>query len=474
MKKKSDKVAILLLILVGCALLAWFVPQGSFENGTYVGSTVVRPGITDIFADICLGLYSAFTDIAFLLIIGGCYGVLSKTKAYRKLLDKVSGLIDGKEIIALVCTVFLVSIITSFVNYVYLMFIFVPFIASVFMRKGYDRMTAFLATFGAMLVGFMGQTYGSYAMDYLRDSTALEVSSLIGVKFAIYVVTLVIYCLFAVLYMKKDGQKDEVEYDLYETEELDESKVKSKRKTKLWPLLLVFGIAFVIILLGHINWYDSFGIEAFKNGFSSFKNSFKIANIPFFSSLLGTEFTAFGTWEQPLLAALFFFFATCIMAWIEKMKFGDFALRFEVGLKKIVRLVIVFGLIMGIFALNRKFNWSATFIKDLFGGGSFNVFTLIVISFVITLLTVHIGMTNYTYGYYLTVTPAFVDKLAYSALLLHIGEGFAMFLAPTSMMLFVGLTYYDISYKNYLKYIWKFALTLFLAILLMMAIIIYM
>ncbi len=464
MKKKSDKVLILFLIILGFAVLSWIIPQGTFSYGAYAASEApVRAGIFDIFVDLFLAIYYNYTDILFILVVGGCYGVLSKTKSYRKLVDKTAGLIKGKEMVAMAVTTFVVSLITSFTDQLLLMFVAVPFISTVFMRNGYDRLTALFASFGGMFVGFIGQTFGYYGIDYLKEVTTLTPMYLIGWKIAIYIVTLVLFNVFAILHMKKKGLKDESEYDLFSTEELQEKVVKGRKYTKLWPIITVSVITLVLLIMGHIAWEGSFNVTVFTNAYNKFAEGFKVADVPLFSTLLGAQMQAFGKWENLIVASFIMMCATIIVSLIDKMKFGDFVLRFEVGIKKVLRLAIIYGLVQTVYVMSRNFQWVDTIINKLLGSGSFNVLTLMIISFVATLLTVQPGYGNYIYGAYLANT--FTDKLAISALVWHAGQGLAMLLAPTSLILFMALSYFDFTYKKYLSGVWKFALSLFGAML---------
>jgi len=460
MKKKSDKVLILFVIILAFAILSWFIPQGTFSYGVYTAvESPIRAGIFDIFVDLFLAIYYNYTDILYILVVGGCYGVLSKTKSYRKLVDKTANLIKGKEMIAMGVTTLIVSLITSFTDQLLLMFVAVPFISTVFMRNGYDRLTALFASFGGIFVGFIGQTFGYFGIDYLKQVTALTPSYLIGWKFGIYVIALVLFNVFAMLHMKKHSNVDETEYDLFSTEELQEKVTKGKKATKIWPIVTVFVITLIILVMGHISWTESFNVTAFTNGYSKFTESFKVADVPVFSTLLGSQMQAFGKWENLIVASFVTMCATIIISLIDKMKFGDFVLRFEVGIKKVLRLAIVFGLVQTVYVMSRNFQWVDTIINKLLGSGSFNILTLMIISFVATLFTVQPGYGNYIYGAYLA--NAFTDKLAISALVWHVGQGFALLLAPTSLILFMALSYYDITYKKYLSGIWKFALCLF-------------
>ena len=157
MKKKSDKVIILLLIMIAICALAWIVPQGNFEYGTYYAiekSNVVRPGIFDIFSSFCSAIYSSLTEVIFILLIGGCYGVLSKMKRYRKLVDKTSSLVAKKPMVALLISMFVMALMISMTSQILFVFTFIPFIVTVFLRST-DRFTAFNASFGGVLVGFI-------------------------------------------------------------------------------------------------------------------------------------------------------------------------------------------------------------------------------------------------------------------------------------------------------------------------------
>ncbi len=472
MKKKNDKVIILSFIILAVALLSWIVPQGAFNYGLYESIDRVRAGIFDVFVDVCMAFYSNITEILFILIVGGCYGVLSKAKGYRKLVDKTARLIEGKEHIALPVTVLLVSLFTSLSDQLLTFFIFVPFIITVYLRNGNDRLTAFAATFGGMIVGFFGSTVGAYAIDFLDESTGLAANSLIGIKIVFYIIALVLFNVFALLHLKKTEKVDNSEYDLYLTDELVET--KTKKKTKLWPIVLIFSLLFVIMVLGHINWEESFGVTFFNTLFDKFENAFKIADVPLLSAILGKQMTAFGAWDNFIVLSFFTFFATSIVAIVEKMRFSDFILRFEVGMKKILRLAIIYGLVQSIYVMNVGFQWLPTVVNKMLGSGAFSIPTLLVVSFIISIFIVNPGYSNYIYGYYLTGAYATTSHLAESALLWHLGQGFAMIVAPTSILVLLGLTYLDISYKNWMKYIWKFTLSLLVAVVIVMLVKVYM
>ena len=464
MKKKSDKVLIALIFILGIAFLSWIIPQGAYNNGVFETLDRTRAGIFDVFVELCVALYSNYTEILYILIVGGCYGVLSKSKRYRKLVDKTASLIKGKEEIAMVVTTFVISLFTSISDQLLSMFIFIPFIITVFLRNGKDRLTALAASFGGLFIGFMGSTFSLYAYEFVKSAATLEINSLIGVKFILYFVALILFNVFAILHMKKTKKVNDTEYDLFNTEVLEETKSKKKDKNKLWPIITVFAILFVLVVLGQINWTESFGIKFFAELYEKFQNAFIIGDMPLFSALLGEQFTAFGEWSNLIVVSFLMFVSTIIIAVSEKMKFKDFILRFDVGIKKVLRLAIIYGLVQAIYVMSITYQWLPTVVNKLFGSGSFSIFTILIVSILVTVFTVNPGYGNYAYGYYLSV--AMTDKLADSMLIWHFGQAIAMVLAPTSILVVLALTYLDVPYKKWLKYIWKFALSFTLIILL--------
>ena len=59
----------------------------------------------------------------------------------------------------------------------------------------------------------------------------------------------------------------------------------------------------------------------------------------------------------------------------------------------------------------------------------------------------------------------FAEKAAETTLVLYLGMSIAAFIVPTSYILMLSLTYLDIPYTKWLKYIWKFLLTMVAAAL---------
>ena len=83
-----------------------------------------------------------------------------------------------------------------------------------------------------------------------------------------------------------------------------------------------------------------------------------------------------------------------------------------------------------------------------------------------------IGSFFYNDLYYLLAAlTSFVSgfdaaSLSVAGLLIQSVYGVAMLIFPTSVILVAGLSLFDVSYKEWMKYIWKFALNALLLVLL--------
>lgn len=462
---------ILFIVMAVFLVMSWIVEASIYNSGVYASVGYYRAGIFDIFALILSAFYYKRYELFYIFVVGGCYGVLQQTRMYRKLVDQVSSFIRGKEAIAMAVVTLVMGIIISISNNLFVLFFLVPFIVSIFLRNGYDKITALSAGFGGMFIGYLGLTLGTCESLYLYESTGVEIMDWIWVKVAMFVAAYVLFNLFAILHMKKDNQAEEADEDLFCPAVLDESKLKKKRKVKVWPLVVIACVVFVNLVLGYISWADSFGVTFFTDLHTKFTSAFQIADVPVFSSLLGSYFTGFGEWDSLLFASFFMIVAIFIVACISKMSVGDFVNYFSRGLKKISKVAFIFGLSYIVVFLATSFPWQNTMIHGLFGEEKFNIFLLFIIAFITQIFIGDPSYSGYMFAPYLAT--AFASNIIATTLLWRLGSGLALVVGPTSFILFTALTYMNISYKDWLKYIWKFAFSFFVVSLLILAVVIY-
>ncbi len=468
--KKYDKVLIVGGIFLLFALMSWFIAAGSYTSGEYVSSGLLRIGLFDVLILLTYALtYGAF-DIVYLFMIGGVYGVLSACTSYRKLVSKTVHFIKGKEYITMLVVTFLMGLYTSFSNHVLSLLWVAPFIVTVFLKRGENRLTALSAAFGGLFIGYIGQTVGTYGVSTLLNTFELTVTSGIVFKIILFLFTYALFNTFAILHMKNSEKVNELKYDMFATEKVDEKEIPIRKRRKIWPTVVVLGISLIISFLAYISWSDSFQVTLFDQFFTSISNV-KISDISIINSAIGS-FNAFGKWSDLIQLGFVLFIASIFIALLNKMSLHDFIDHFALGMKKIGKIAFIYLLVYGIYTLVTYFPWGNTVLNAYLGSGHFNVFTILLFGFVAAFFLLDLELIATSVASFFSIH--FADHLLASSLLLHTGFAIGQILLPTSFVLMIALTYLDVPYKDWLKYIWKFVLSLVAVAILMFAIMCYM
>ena len=95
--KHSDLFRWLLIAIFVAICITWVVPYGYFNGSTYGEVAMKRIGLADLPSLLYYAAYFGLTTIIYLFILGGFYGILSKTKSYSALVSKIAKKLKGKE-----------------------------------------------------------------------------------------------------------------------------------------------------------------------------------------------------------------------------------------------------------------------------------------------------------------------------------------------------------------------------------------
>lgn len=463
--KKNSLFKILFILMVAILLLTWFVPAGYF-SGEYVESGLYRLGFFDFCQYLVLPFFqSMFLEILiFLFAVGSFYGVLSNTGAYRAIVEKIAKKFEKKGTLFLIITSFVIAALSSFGGYGLLLFIFIPAIISIILLMGYDKLTAFLTTFVAMLIGVIGATYASSYISQTLTTLSLGYNAQIYFKVSLFILSFVIFILFTLKHAKKAKSKNdkkavEIEDTFLGTE--------SAPKKKAWPIYTIFGILFVLLILGATEWNRVFGIDIFDKMHTAI-TAFEIKDFAIFSYILGSSISSFGNWSY-LQYAIVLIIATLIIGKMYKNKFSETVDNAVIGIKKMIKpaLLIVFAYgVLVLVANTGIFTTLMSYVLD--GTKKFNIFYASLINIFGSLLHVEMPYIGNFYLPYLVATytaeyvPAILNVMVQSL------YGITMFVAPTSLFLILGLTYLDIPYKKWLKFSWKLVLEIFILIIIVL------
>ena len=254
--KKYNTLFVVGITILFVALLTWILPV-TYLSGEFVEAERAQAGIMNIFSYPIFTFYNFIYIFVYILAIGGIYGLLNKTSAYRLILDRVSNHVKKREIICLILTVLLMSIIVSLTGFTFEALLILPFIASIVLMLGYDKITAMMVTVGSISVGIIGTTFSSIVAGTFNEILSINYTDLIWVKVILLLICSAILIVNIILHARKIEKVKNPEESF-----LIPSKVKEK-SVKVWPLATLLITSLVIIVVSSINWSEAFNITFF-------------------------------------------------------------------------------------------------------------------------------------------------------------------------------------------------------------------
>ena len=320
--KKHGLFKAILIILGLLVILSFFVP-GRQGTASYIGLGTVLLNSVQVF-------YYFFDTAVFLFVIGGFYGVLSKSGAYKKLLDTIVLKVkkNSKQFVFVITALF--AIISSLTGFTMSLFIFVPFVMSIILLLGYDKLVAISSTIVAIVIGYIGGLFVTLRNPSSYSTSFVTFEEFVGVdKFANTFPKLILLILGVALLIYfiskhiKDVEDKKVKYELNDND-LKISEVKDNYKNiRLWPIITVLSLIFVLLVLGYLPWSSLFEITIF-NDFHTWLTSIKVGDFEIFNSIITSISYAFGDWGQlgnyMVICALLLVFSL-VVKFISKMKF---------------------------------------------------------------------------------------------------------------------------------------------------------
>lgn len=468
MFEKHDLLKIVLLAVVVTVVLTWIIPYGYVSGGTYTKYDLGRQGLSDIMLS---GIYSAqffIQQLMFILFVGIFYGVLSHIAGYKAFVSKIANKLKGKEKGFVLVSSLIMTLLTSFLSQTYVILIFVPFIINIASKMNIDKITAFLCTFGSMLIGILGATYGSegfvYFINYLNYYQTVAITEEIGVRFGILALGFILFNFFTIRHMKKIKKNEDKIEDLFVVEE------EKSKKVKVWPMIVFLSVLALFTILGYVNWKDCFNVTIFDK-FHTWLTELAIGDYTILSYILGNNAAAFGAWDlYTIMIVMAIILLLSII--IYGVKFDDVIESAIEGIKKLVKPIIILLLIYVVFVFVYWCPFTVTICNWItnFADG-FNPFLATISATVSSLFHIDFGYAGYALGDIITTT--YGQSYNIGIIVYVTMNGLVGLVAPTSAILLLGLSYLDIPYKKWMKHIWKFALMMLALLLVIFTLLTY-
>lgn len=462
--KKHNLLKVLLITILLVVMATWTLSITGVSNGEFV--TQNNTSVVGLFsvADYFLIALSYFGHIAlFVLAVGGLYGVLHKIPQYRVLLDKIVKGFDGLEWLFMIIIGVIFAVLSSMVGMSLVLLMLFPFVISIVLLMGYDRITAIMLTVGSTIAGLIGSVFSAndvFGITDVLSSFKITASSNFYFKLILLVVSLAIVLINTILYARKHRN---VESNV--NSDCIPEKVETRNKTT-YPIVIVLDVLLIVLGLAFFSW-DLFEISFFSDITASFTKVgdeavFMCENL---NKILGISTKkAFGAWSL-LEAALVVALAGYLLSLCYRKKFTDFLTDFGEGAKKAIYSALLIIMCYTVLVIVTNVPIQLSIVRNIInlGAESPQIIVMCIVAIVFSLFAVESYYGANSAGYYiLAVTTAKTAGL--SALVWQSMYGLTMLFAPTSVILMSTLAYTDVSYGKWLKAVWKLLLELFMAI----------
>ena len=517
--EKYNATKVILIAFIGLMLLSWIIHAAYFSS-EYVDQGRTQMGLFDMF-NYPLTALSYFGYIAlFLILVGGFYGILYKIPAYRSFLDKIVNAFRGKEMLLLSVMVVLIALLVSFCGLHIGVALFIPFVVALILMMGYDKITAALVTVGGISAGLIGTTFADANVSVLTQSLSLKLNYNIWVRLVILLAAIVVVIFNVIVYVKRNlgnvkvvkreavAKKEKV-VEVKETKNTKKpaKKASSKTTTKksgkstkkknnnkaalkdgkvivltendtvadsmyvpkgsgskhsVWPFTLLFVLLFIVVVLAFLSW-EGIGVKFFADLNQSVA-SYELFKFPIFGKLLGTT-NAFGAWT---ITDMFVPLALVVLllSLIYKVSFEDILEGFMSGAKKALGPAAISILLYAILVLVTYHPFQLVIYNTLLSlNKGFNVLTTTIVAILASFFNSDIAYT------FQSVLPYYVTKVTNLKDFSIVGiiftsmYGLTALVAPTSLVLMGTLSYLKVSYKDWLKAVWKLLVELFVVLL---------
>ncbi|MGN1268540.1 MAG: hypothetical protein ACI4U0_03465 [Candidatus Aphodocola sp.] len=482
MKKKYGlfKVLTVLLLLV---VIATYLFEGRQGTISYLA-------LGDVFLNYMQSFYYFFDTAIFILVVGGFYGLLNRIPAYKKLVKNIADKVSVNRKVFVIIMTIVFALVSSLTGLNLILFLFVPFVVSIILLLGYDKLVALSATVGGIIVGFIGGIFltfkdasSQYAVSYTTFDKLVGLDgnwSNIFPKILLLVVALGLLIFYIVSYMKK-LENDELSYELTKGDNLFvEVKDRTGKKIvvddnniRVWPFIVVISLLFILLVLGYLPWLDLFGINCFDK-FHTWLTGLKIGDYVVFTNLISSSFSAFGTWGNLgnfMMSIVLIILFGFILQLIYRVKFEDAMDGFIYGVKKLIpaTMIAIFAYCVLVCSYNNGFvETIITKTSESFGDN-------VVINSLVTILGSILNVDLYytSAGVFTSLVSTLPEKanLSVYAIMFQSLYGLVQIIGPTSLLLIVGLSYLDVPYKTWFKYIWRFVVELLIVILIILMIV---
>lgn len=278
--------AIIFALMVIFAVLTWIVPSGSYQRqevngrevtvaGTYeqsektyideeTGDEVdLRQGVFDVLQAPTRGIQEAIEVVAFILIVGGSFQVITKTGAITSGMGRVVRRFKNKDILIIPIAMVLFALGGTSFGMAEETLPFFAIFMPIMMAMGFDSMTAFMVVFVGARTGYIASTINPFNVLIAQGILGIQGNPQLWLRMIAWVVLTAVAITWVVLYARRVKKNPEssitFEDDIAKKVEFaaDESALDAEFTGRQKGVLGVFIAGMCLIIWGLVTqgWY---------------------------------------------------------------------------------------------------------------------------------------------------------------------------------------------------------------------------
>lgn len=278
--------AIIFALMVIFAVLTWIVPSGSYQRqevngrevtvaGTYeqsektyideeTGDEVdLRQGVFDVLQAPTRGIQEAIEVVAFILIVGGSFQVITKTGAITSGMGRVVRRFKNKDILIIPIAMVLFALGGTSFGMAEETLPFFAIFMPIMMAMGFDSMTAFMVVFVGARTGYIASTINPFNVLIAQGILGIQGNPQLWLRMIAWVVLTAVAITWVVLYARRVKKNPEssitFEDDIAKKVEsaADESALDAEFTGRQKGVLAVFIAGMCLIIWGLVTqgWY---------------------------------------------------------------------------------------------------------------------------------------------------------------------------------------------------------------------------
>lgn len=351
---------VLFLIILVIAILTWFVPAGEYQvdeagnilSGSYAVTEQHPQGLWDVFMAPVKGMIGTETTPGaievslFILVVGGFLGVVNRTGALDTGIAQVVKNYKGKEKLLIPILMFIFALGGTTYGMAEETMAFYPLIIPVMVAVGFDTLVAISVVLLGSGVGVLGSTVNPFATGVASQALGISPGEGIVWRLIFFFAMYAAATLFVYRYAVK-VQKDPSQSLVYKDYEGNRKKfavadIKEEMTTKQKVVMILFGLAFFIMILGLVPW------STLNENWTFFETMNQwLIDLPIIGTILGQQLVPLGSWYFMEITMLFFLMAVIIGVYY-RIPEGEIVSTFIEGARDLLGVALVVALARGI------------------------------------------------------------------------------------------------------------------------------